>query len=111
MQEFDPDLRIGGVLLNRVGGPAHTKWLQDAISSSGVSVPFLGGIPKVGRRSECCSPRGTAGRRPVGLESAVARRVCGECGCSLAGSGGLHQRCLEGRTVVAPAPAASRALH
>lgn len=46
-QEFDENLRIGGLLLNRVGGAAHTKWLQDAITGSGVSADFLGGIPKV----------------------------------------------------------------
>lgn len=44
--EFDPDLRIGGLLLNKVGGAAHTKWLQDAITSSGVKACFLGGVPK-----------------------------------------------------------------
>ena len=49
LQEFDQQLRIGGLLLNRVGGAAHTKWLQDAISGSGVDARFLGGIPKVSR--------------------------------------------------------------
>lgn len=49
-QEFDEQLRIGGLLLNRVGGAAHTKWLQDAISGSGVKADFLGGIPKVSTR-------------------------------------------------------------
>jgi len=49
-QEFDEQLRIGGLLLNRVGGAAHSKWLQDAISGSGVKADFLGGIPKVSTR-------------------------------------------------------------
>ena len=56
MQEFDQQLCIGGLLLNRVGGAAHTKWLQDAISGSGVDARFLGGIPKVGQCSASKSP-------------------------------------------------------
>lgn len=47
LQEFDPDLRMGGLLLNKVGGAAHMKWLQDAITASGVQARFLGGVPKV----------------------------------------------------------------
>ncbi|KAK9828636.1 hypothetical protein WJX72_001237 [[Myrmecia] bisecta] len=45
-QDFDPDLKLGGVLLNKVGGPAHTQWLQEAVDTSGVSVKVLGGVPK-----------------------------------------------------------------
>src|SRR5207244_3385811 len=31
---FDPELRIGGVIVNRVGGDAHAGWVRDAIRGS-----------------------------------------------------------------------------
>lgn len=31
----------------QVNGPAHTRWLTDALETSAVAVPVLGGIPKV----------------------------------------------------------------
>lgn len=45
-QDFDPALRLGALVFNKVGGAAHTKWLSDAIASSGLDLPVLGGIPK-----------------------------------------------------------------
>ncbi len=45
--EFDADLRLAGILLNKVGGAAHTQWLKDAIESAGVNTQILGGVPKV----------------------------------------------------------------
>lgn len=45
--DFDPDLRLGGLLLNKVGSDSHKHWLQDAIKDAGVSASVLGGIPKV----------------------------------------------------------------
>ena len=46
--EFDPQLRMEGVLFNKVGGAAHTQWLTDALASAGIKVAVLGGVPKVG---------------------------------------------------------------
>ncbi len=46
-QDFDPALRLGGLLLNMVGGDTHTQWLSDAIRASGLGVAVLGGVPKV----------------------------------------------------------------
>lgn len=46
-QEFDSALNLGGILMNKVGGPAHTQWLQEAVESAGVTTRFLGGVPKV----------------------------------------------------------------
>eukprot|EP00873_Tetraselmis_striata_P000231 jgi/Tetstr1/420495/TSEL_011608.t1 len=48
---FDAQLRVEGVVLNKVGGDFHTKWLRDAILSAappgGAPAPaVLGGIPK-----------------------------------------------------------------
>ncbi len=72
-QEFDPDLQIGGLLLNRVGGAAHTKWLQDAITSSGVAATFLGAIPKVSVASS---------RIPLPRQHGVCSRAFfGQCEC------------------------------
>jgi cobyrinic acid a,c-diamide synthase len=41
--EFDPRVRIVGVLLNRVGSDKHTRMLQDAIETS-VGVPVVGAL-------------------------------------------------------------------
>lgn len=46
-REFDPELRLQGVILNKVGGAAHTAWLHDAIGPANPDVTLLGGIPKV----------------------------------------------------------------
>src|SRR3712207_4171706 len=35
---FDPGLRVAGVILNRVGSPAHEAMLRDAIEPLGVAV-------------------------------------------------------------------------
>lgn len=45
-QQFDPGLVLGGLLFNKVGGAAHTKWLTDAVNSAGLGIPVLGGVPK-----------------------------------------------------------------
>lgn len=45
--DFDKDLRLGGVLFNKVGGEAHSLWLREALEAAGMSTPVLGGIPKV----------------------------------------------------------------
>eukprot|EP00741_Cyanophora_paradoxa_P022137 tig00021434_g21369.t1 len=43
---FDPALRVVGVILNRVGGPSHRAWLEDAIRSLRERAPpVLGAIP------------------------------------------------------------------
>jgi cobyrinic acid a,c-diamide synthase len=38
LNSFDPDLRLGGVVLNRVAGPAHYEICRTAIESMGVPV-------------------------------------------------------------------------
>jgi cobyrinic acid a,c-diamide synthase len=37
---FDPDVRLGGVILNRVGSPTHERMLREAIAP--LNVPVLG---------------------------------------------------------------------
>ena len=38
-ERFDPELRVGAVIANRVGGDVHARWLRDAIASSCRAVP------------------------------------------------------------------------
>lgn len=43
---FDPDLRLAGVIFNRVGSPAHLSFLKDAMAANLPDIPVLGGIPR-----------------------------------------------------------------
>ena len=43
-QQFDPAVRIAGVIANRVGSEAHAGWVSDAVESAGIAV--LGCIPR-----------------------------------------------------------------
>lgn len=58
---FQRDVRIGGVILNRVGSPRHEAVLRDACGA--VGVPVLGAVP---RRDELAVPS-----RHLGLVTAV----------------------------------------
>lgn len=42
---FDPEVRIAGIILNRVGSPRHTAMLKQALAPLGI--PVLGAIPRV----------------------------------------------------------------
>ncbi|MEW5923624.1 MAG: cobyrinate a,c-diamide synthase [Candidatus Zixiibacteriota bacterium] len=44
---FDPDVRIAGVILNKVAGKRHQKIITDSIEKY-CQVPVLGAIPKLG---------------------------------------------------------------
>ena len=44
-QQFDPDVRLAGVLFNRVSSASHFDWLKLAVESR-TGVPFLGYLPK-----------------------------------------------------------------
>ncbi|HEX5266842.1 MAG TPA: cobyrinate a,c-diamide synthase, partial [Acidimicrobiales bacterium] len=41
---FDPDVRVAGVILNRVGGPGHVELLAAALAPSGI--PVLGALAR-----------------------------------------------------------------
>lgn len=43
-QDFDPELRISGVFLNRIGGPGHFALLRDALAATGCP-PAVGYFP------------------------------------------------------------------
>lgn len=75
--DFDPDVNIAGVILNRVAGERHERVLRDSVEAYN-GIPVLGAIPKLrddsslipGRHLGLVTPaehRGRGGRR--GLES------------------------------------------
>jgi cobyrinic acid a,c-diamide synthase len=49
-QRLDPDLRIAGVILNRVAGKRHEGILRDAIQGT-CGIPVLGALPKLAGES------------------------------------------------------------
>ncbi|MGN9776927.1 cobyrinate a,c-diamide synthase [Micromonospora sp. H33] len=60
MRAFDPTVRIGGVILNRVGSPRHETLLRDALAEIGV--PVLGAVT---RAAEVTAPSRHLGLVPV----------------------------------------------
>ncbi|MDT5017205.1 MAG: cobyrinic acid a,c-diamide synthase, partial [Mycobacterium sp.] len=62
---FDPAIRIGGVVINRVGSPRHEQVLRQACEHAGV--PVLGAIP---RNDELSIPS-----RHLGLVTAIEHGV------------------------------------
>ncbi|WP_262285664.1 cobyrinate a,c-diamide synthase [Micromonospora sp. MA102] len=60
MRAFDPAVRIGGVVLNRVGSPRHETLLRDALAE--VNVPVLGAVT---RAAEVAAPSRHLGLVPV----------------------------------------------
>ena len=43
---FDPDLKIAGVIFNRIGGEGHLAYLKEAMGAALPEIPVLGGIPR-----------------------------------------------------------------
>jgi cobyrinic acid a,c-diamide synthase len=58
---FDPDLQIAGVIFNRIGGPGHLLYLQEAMCGL-PEIAVLGGLP--------CSDVATIPERHLGLVTA-----------------------------------------
>ncbi|MFH1438663.1 MAG: cobyrinate a,c-diamide synthase [Pseudomonadota bacterium] len=48
--DFDPDVRIAGVILNRVGGKRHERIVRDSIGKY-CGLPVLGALPKLDGKS------------------------------------------------------------
>ena len=67
-QQFDPDLRIAGVILNGVGSPRHMEFCQPQIEAT-TGIPVLGYLP---RRDELVQPERHLGLIPT-VEGTVAR--------------------------------------
>ena len=49
-QQFDPDVPLKGIILNRVAGARHEAILRDSIESH-CGIPVLGALPKLGRQN------------------------------------------------------------
>ena len=60
-QQFDPDLRIAGVILNGVGGPRHMEFCQPQIEAT-TGLPVIGYLP---RREEFLQPERHLGLIPT----------------------------------------------
>ncbi|MBB25944.1 MAG: cobyrinate a,c-diamide synthase [Geminicoccus sp.] len=45
--DFDPSLRLAGVILNRVGSDRHRALLSDALTTHLPNVPVLGAVPRL----------------------------------------------------------------
>src|SRR4029453_3477767 len=60
-ESFDPELRVGAVIANRVGGDTHARWVCDAIASGCRAVP-LGAIQ---HDASVALPEGHLGRAPA----------------------------------------------
>lgn len=78
---YDPGVRIGGVIFNRVGSPGHEQLLRDALQPMGV--PVLGAVY---RRDSLAVPSRHLGLVPAAERSAAAVAVVAELGAVLAES-------------------------
>jgi cobyrinic acid a,c-diamide synthase len=65
---YDPSVRLGGVILNRVGSPRHEQLLRDAVAS--VGLPVLGAVY---RHESLATPSRHLGLIPAAERSAEAR--------------------------------------
>jgi cobyrinic acid a,c-diamide synthase len=86
---FDPELRLGGVILNRVGSDAHERMLREALAP--VGVPVLGAL----RREEAVA----APSRHLGLVPAAERAP--EALASITALGALLARSVDLDAVLA----------
>lgn len=99
-QAFEPDVRIGGVILNKVSGPRHEKKLRDTVAHY-TSIPVLGAIPRdpgmeiVERHIGLIPANEAAETRTVvaGIRDIVAAHVDLDAVLALAGSVG--ECCVE----------------
>ncbi len=66
-QQFDPQLRLAGVVLNGVGGPRHLEFCQPQVEAT-TGLPVLGYLP---RREELVQPERHLGLIPT-VEGTVA---------------------------------------
>ncbi|MFC8068597.1 cobyrinate a,c-diamide synthase [Streptomyces sp. NPDC057293] len=109
---FDPDVRVGGVILNKVGSDRHEVMLREALDS--VGVPVLGALRRAApvetpSRHLGLVPvaeRGTAAVDAVGAMAALVSEGCDLEGLvALArGAGGLSGAAWDADEAVRPSP-------
>nr|WP_074993795.1 cobyrinate a,c-diamide synthase [Streptomyces prasinopilosus] len=81
---WDPEVRIGGVILNKVASDRHEALLREALESSGV--PVLGVVrraPRVGTPSRHLGLVPVAERRDDAVEAVAAMAAQVAAGCDL----------------------------
>ena len=83
---FDPELKVSGVVLNRVGSRAHEKMLRDALKP--LHVPVLGVMH---RSEEIQTPDRHLGLVPVAERGAEARRSLDALGTVISNSLNLDE--------------------
>lgn len=74
-RDFDPDVDVAGVILNRVGSPWHATLLREALEPLGV--PVLGALP---REDAVAAPERHLGLVPVAEREARAVAVLDQLG-------------------------------
>ncbi len=81
---WDPRVRLGGVILNKVGSDRHEELLREALESSGVPVlGVLRRVPQVDTPSRHLGLVPVAERRAEALEAVAAMAAQVERGCDL----------------------------
>ena len=76
---FDPELRVAGVILNRVASERHEAMLREALAPSGV--PVVGALR---RHRDLATPERHLGLVPAAERGAAARRTVAQLGEALA---------------------------
>jgi cobyrinic acid a,c-diamide synthase len=105
-QAFDRDIRIGGVILNRVGGPRHESKLR-AVIEHYTDLPVLGAVGQDDRLEMCERHLGLMPCAEVADASARVREI----GCIIGAQVDLHRvRALAASSAAGfdPSPARSR---
>ncbi|MFF3505138.1 cobyrinate a,c-diamide synthase [Streptomyces sp. NPDC003247] len=83
---WDPEVRIGGVILNKVGSDRHEELLREALESAGVPVlGVLRRVPQVDTPSRHLGLVPVAERRAAAVEAVAAMAAQVSAGCDLEG--------------------------
>nr|WP_053759578.1 cobyrinate a,c-diamide synthase [Streptomyces sp. AS58] len=81
---WDPEVRVGGVILNKVGSDRHEALLREALDSAGVPVlGVLRRVPQVDTPSRHLGLVPVAERRSQAVEAVAAMAAQVEAGCDL----------------------------
>ncbi|GHH89258.1 hydrogenobyrinate a,c-diamide synthase [Streptomyces capitiformicae] len=87
---WDPQVRVGGVILNKVASDRHEELLREALESAGVAVlGVLRRAPQVGTPSRHLGLVPVAERRSAAVEAVAAMAAQVAAGCDLEGLLGL----------------------
>ncbi|MFJ4894428.1 cobyrinate a,c-diamide synthase [Streptomyces sp. NPDC088788] len=113
---WDPEVRVAGVILNKVGSDRHEAMLREALDASGV--PVLGALrraPQVGTPSRHLGLVPVAERRAEAVEAVAALAARVGAGCDLdalfalaRGAGALPGAAWDAAEAVGPSSATRR---